>query len=41
MTDNNKYLIKEAYSPQSRYDNMEGIEPEFWKHKKLDRKSVV
>ena len=39
MTDNNKYLIKEAYSPQSRYDNMEGIEPEFWKHKKLEEMS--
>lgn len=27
--------LETEYNPQSRYDNMQGIEPEFWKHKKL------
>lgn len=26
----------EEYDPQSRFDNMQDIEPEFWKHKKLE-----
>ncbi|MBE6452158.1 MAG: YcgN family cysteine cluster protein [Alphaproteobacteria bacterium] len=33
MTDN---WIDEPYSPQSRYDNLDNIEPEFWKKKKLE-----
>lgn len=28
--------LETEYNPQSRYENMQGIEPEFWKHKKLD-----
>lgn len=31
--------LETEYNPQSRYDNMQGIEPEFWKHKKLDAMS--
>ena len=30
------YIIEDDYDPQSRFDNMEGIEPEFWKKKKLE-----
>ncbi len=33
MTDN---WLDDDYDPQSRFDNMEGIEPEFWKKKKLE-----
>ena len=33
MTDN---WIEEPYSPQSRYDDMSNVEPEFWKKKKLE-----
>lgn len=31
--------LETEYNPQSRYDNMQGIEPKFWKHKKLDAMS--
>lgn len=31
----NDLNLESEYNPQSRYDNMQGIEPEFWKHKKL------
>ena len=31
--------LETEYNPQSRYDNMQGIEPEVWKHKKLDAMS--
>ena len=30
------YFLENEYTPQSRYDNMKGIEPEFWKKKKLE-----
>lgn len=30
------YLIKNDYSPQSRFDDLDKFEPEFWKKKKLD-----
>jgi len=35
--DNKKdtYFAQE-YNPQNRFDNLQGIEPEFWKHKKLE-----
>lgn len=33
MTDN---WFDDDYDPQSRFDNMNGIEPEFWKKKKLE-----
>lgn len=28
--------IETEYDPQSRYEDMQDIEPEFWKHKKLE-----
>ena len=31
----NDLNLESEYNPQSRYDNMQGIEPDFWKHKKL------
>ena len=31
--------LETEYNPQSRYENMQGIEPEFWRHKKLDEMS--
>ena len=31
------YLIEDDYTPQSRYDNLKEVEPEFWKHKKLEQ----
>lgn len=30
------YIIENTFSPQSRFDNLSHIEPEFWKKKKLD-----
>lgn len=30
------YLIESDYSPQSRFDNLDKFEPEFWRKKKLD-----
>lgn len=31
--------LESEYNPQSRYENMQGIEPEFWRHKKLSEMS--
>jgi uncharacterized protein len=31
--------LETEYNPQSRYENMQGIKPEFWRHKKLDEMS--
>ena len=28
--------IEEDYNPQSRFENLDDIEPEFWKKKKLE-----
>ncbi len=30
------YIIENNYSPQSRFDDLTRVEPEFWKKKKLD-----
>ena len=30
------YIIEDDYSPQSRFDNLDKVEPEFWKKKKLE-----
>ncbi|MBE6448913.1 MAG: YcgN family cysteine cluster protein [Alphaproteobacteria bacterium] len=35
----NKDWLDTPFDPQSRFDNLEDIEPEFWKHKKLDQMS--
>lgn len=39
MTDRSSGWTEPAYDPQTRFDNMEGIEPEFWKKKPLDQLS--
>ena len=39
MTDKHHNFFDQEYNPQSRFDNMQGIEPEFWKHKKLEQMS--
>lgn len=31
-----EYKIIEEYDPQKRFDDIQEIEPEFWKHKKLE-----
>ncbi len=36
MTDS---WIDTPFDPQSRYDNLQDVEPEFWKHKKLEEMS--
>lgn len=30
------FEIEEPFNPQSRFDNLKDVEPEFWKHKKLE-----
>lgn len=30
------YIIEDEFDPQSRFDNLERFEPEFWKKKKLE-----
>lgn len=39
MTERTADWPEPDYDPQTRFDNMEGIEPEFWKKKPLDRLS--
>ena len=34
-----EYQLEETYDPQSRFSDMEGIEPEFWKKKSLEQLS--
>lgn len=34
-----EYILEESYDPQSRFDDMEGVEPEFWKKKSLEEMS--
>ena len=34
--ENNEYIIEDDYDPQSRFENLEGIEPFFWEKKKLE-----
>ncbi len=36
MTSKKHYALQEPYDPQSRFDNLERLEPEFWKKKKLE-----
>ncbi len=36
MNKTNHFSFTDEYDPQSRFDNMQDIEPEFWKHKKLE-----
>ena len=38
MSNQDTYFTKE-FNPQSRYDNLDHIEPEFWKKKKLSEMS--
>ena len=33
---NDDYIISESYNPQARVDEFQKLEPEFWKHKKLE-----
>lgn len=33
------YLLEKEFDPQSRFDNIDAIEPEFWKKKKLEEMS--
>lgn len=39
MAKNKEYIIEENYDPQSRFADMDGIEPEFWKKKPLEELS--
>lgn len=39
MSDSADYSLEQDYNPQSRYENLEHLEPEFWKNKKLDNLS--
>jgi len=34
-----EYIITESYNPQERVDAFQKLEPEFWKHKKLEEMS--
>ena len=36
---NEEYTIDQDYDPQSRFENIEDLEPEFWKKKKLEQLS--
>ena len=36
MTD---YTLQDTYNPQDRFDTLSEVEPEFWKHKKLEEMS--
>lgn len=33
------WILEIGYNPQSRFEKMDGIKPEFWKNKKLDEMS--
>ena len=35
--ENQEYNLEEQYDPQSRYDNLDDVEPEFWKKKSLEQ----
>lgn len=39
MNNNKDSYFSEEYNPQSRFDNLHDIEPEFWRHKKLEQMS--
>ena len=39
MMQKDKYIIEETYDPQSRFENIDDLEPEFWKKKKLEELS--
>ena len=34
------YIIEDTFNPQSRFEHLEHIEPEFWKKKKLEEMSA-
>lgn len=34
-----EYILEEAFDPQSRFENLDKFEPEFWKKKKLEEMS--
>ena len=34
------YIIEDTFNPQSRFEHLEHIEPEFWKKKKLEKMSA-
>lgn len=36
MSNNQEYDLAPDFNPQSRFENMDNIEPEFWKKKKLE-----
>lgn len=33
--------LEDEYNPQSRFDDLKKVEPEFWKHKKLEEMSKI
>lgn len=35
----NEYIIEDIYDPQTRFENLDDVEPEFWKKKKLEELS--
>ena len=37
MSNNKDAYFVEEYNPQSRFDNLQDIEPEFWKRKSLEQ----
>ena len=37
MSNNKDTYFAEEYNPQSRFDNLRDIKPEFWKHKTLEQ----
>lgn len=37
--ENQEYNLEEACDPQSRYENLDDVEPEFWKKKSLEQMS--
>ena len=36
MKKKNSYIIEDSFDPQSRFENIEHIKPNFWKTKKLE-----
>lgn len=40
MTSATDFELEPDFNPQSRFEQLEGIEPEFWKHKKLEELST-
>lgn len=36
MSKETEYKLEDNFNPQSRFDNLDNFEPEFWKKKKLD-----